>query len=611
MSDKEISELHRIINQGTITRRMRTFLDKFMAKHNIEELNLTKKQEKRLAEILEPAPKEIVTRRSSRKRSREDDDESDLPLTKRQRKEHVDLLNIMIEKDRESRKQNNFIKFIFSGPLQPPPFMEPKFKLPPRMKSKDDKEEKKEDDKKTTRQGDLIIVDDDDYDSEEDEDVNPEEMQEEAIEEAVDEIMDALQGGQIAIGGRGGNFLEIIGRGRKKEELDLKCIETEEEKEKIKQIYEEVKQINDIKTPMKIKVLKSNLPLKAKAMIIKKLESMEGGFESSDGRKWNDWMESVLKLPFGKYCDMPISSGSSDEEIGTFFNNFYAKLDKSIYGHKNVKQALTETIAKWVTNPTVKGHAIAVVGPPGVGKTTLMRGLAEGLNRPFCSLSLAGMHDEAYLTGFALTYEGSQEGRISKMLQNCGCMNPIIFMDELDKIDTVRHGMSVMNKLIEITDFSQNHEFEDLYFQDIKLDLSKCIFVFSLNHLENVDPILRDRLEVIKVEGFKPDEKVHIAKEFLIPAELKEIGLKENDIVFPDKVLKHIIHSVKKNEEGVRTLKKNITKICRKLNILRFTKENTDFKKKLQLPIEVNIGMVDKILKDDKKLEPWQLAMYI
>ena len=217
------------------------------------------------------------------------------------------------------------------------------------------------------------------------------------------------------------------------------------------------------------------------------------------------------------------------------------------------------------------------------------------------------MHDESYLTGFALTYEGSQEGRMAKMLKNSECMNPIIFMDELDKIDTVRHGLSVMNKLIEITDFSQNHEFEDLYYQDVKLDLSQCIFVFSLNHLENVDPILRDRLEIIHVKGFNTKEKVKIALEYLIPSALKQFGFKKDDIVFSDKIVKYINLQVD-DEKGVRKLKEAIVKICRKINMLRFTKENTDFKKTYEIPITITEQIVDKILtKPDKPF----LHMYI
>ena len=140
------------------------------------------------------------------------------------------------------------------------------------------------------------------------------------------------------------------------------------------------------------------------------------------------------------------------------------------------------------------------------------------------------------------------------MLTETGCMNPIIFMDELDKIDTTRHGSSVVNKIMEIVDFSQNHEYEDMYFGNIKIDLSRVLFVFSLNHLHNIDPILRDRLEIIKVKGFESKQKVKILKDYIIPSELKEVGLKQDDIIFPDKSIAFILRKIRK-EEGVREAK--------------------------------------------------------
>ena len=146
------------------------------------------------------------------------------------------------------------------------------------------------------------------------------------------------------------------------------------------------------------------------------------------------------------------------------------------------------------------------------------------------------------------------------------------------------------------------------YFQDVKLDLSKCIFVFSLNRLENVDPILLDRLEIIHVKGFKTSEKVKIALNYLIPAEMKELAFKKDNIKFDEKIIRHIISRyLENNEEGVRGLKKAITQICRTLNILQYTKENTKFKNTIQLPITVTTDIVDKILTTPDKPH---LSMY-
>ena len=137
-------------------------------------------------------------------------------------------------------------------------------------------------------------------------------------------------------------------------------------------------------------------------------------------------------------------------------------------------------------------------------------------------------------------------------------------MDELDKIDTTRHGSSVVNKLIEIIDFSQNHEYEDMYFGNIKIDLSRVLFVFSLNYLENIDPILKDRLEIIKVNGFENKEKIEILKHYVIPKELEQINLTKNDIIFPENTLIHILRKIRK-EDGIREAKRAIQIIIRKI----------------------------------------------
>lgn len=546
-----MDEVNNILNSPYYTRNIKQKLENFMEKYDMTIEDFPKKLQSRVRQLL--FPEKLKLSGYKRKKPEEDFDNNTSPPTKKIKQTDTELLKIMIQQDIKNRKeQSKQFDLIIPTNISFPTFK------------------------------DVIIIDDD-YDSEEDEDYNPEK-----------EVREDLETKK--------QILEIFGKGlKKKESLDLSCIESEEEKLKLQEIYESIKNLNNVKTPLKIKVLQSHLPLEVKATIIKKLEMLDNSFDTGDSKKFYDWIESILKIPFNIYCPMPISNESSKTEIGSFLDNFYGKLDKAIYGQNKVKQVLTETIAKWITHPTTKGHALAIVGPPGVGKTSLIReGLAKGLNRPFCSLSLAGMHDEAYLTGFAMTYEGSQEGRISKMLKKSKCMNPIIFMDELDKVDTIRHGLSIMNKLIEITDFSQNHEFEDLYYQDVKLDISKAIFVFSLNHLENVDPILRDRLEIIHVDGFETPEKIKIAQDYLIPNVLDQLGFQKDDIIFSEKILRYIMVQLD-NEKGVRKLKEAINKICRKINMLRFTNKNTGFKNTYELPLSITEDIVDKIIiKPDK-----------
>ena len=380
-----------------------------------------------------------------------------------------------------------------------------------------------------------------------------------------------------------------------------------EERTKVKLMETQIKEINDKSVPEKVKILLSDIPLETKAIIIKKLELLQTLENSgSEYKKLREWLDNILKIPFGKYCKFSLSKQNDYTEIGNKLYDIKNTLDKAIYGQEQVKEALVELVAKWVSNPPSKGHALAVVGSPGVGKTTLFReGLAKALDRPFASFSLSGMSDESYLSGFAHTYEGSDYGRICRMLTETGCMNPIIFMDELDKIDTTRHGSSVVNKIMEIIDFSQNHEYEDMYFGNIKIDLSRVLFVFSLNHIDMIDPILRDRLEVIKVKGFEPKEKVRILKDYIIPKELKEIGLNEKDIIFPDNIISFIIRKIRK-EEGVREGKRAIQIIIRKINLLQYVnnikrdKKFSYYSKNVTLPITITEKLVNKLLIEEE-----------
>ena len=383
---------------------------------------------------------------------------------------------------------------------------------------------------------------------------------------------------------------------------------SKEEQDKMSEELKKIKELRKSHIPDKLKVLQMNIPIEVKSEILEKMELLDRS--PQDDVKTRDWIRQVMKVPFGKYSPNPIKDRTNKEQVSKFLTNFHSTLDNAIYGQENVKEALIEIITKWATSGTNKGNCIAINGPPGVGKTSIIReGLAKALNRPFCSFSLAGVSDENYLTGFPFTYEGATCGRFAKMIMDTGCMNPIIFMDELDKVDTKR-SMSIYNKLIEITDYSQNHEIEDHYFgSNIKLDLSQCIFVFSLNNIHLVDPILRDRLEVITVKGFERNDKVKIAKDFLIPREMKEYNMSYN---IDEELIKHIIMRVTE-EQGVRNLKRGISKILRKLNVLQYynnKKLSYKMKKEKLKKLKITKSLIDKLLKDEEKPSSIILRMY-
>ena len=378
------------------------------------------------------------------------------------------------------------------------------------------------------------------------------------------------------------------------------------EKTRLSDKYNQIVSFRKTQVPDRFKVIDMDVPIEVRSELLEKMDVLDKS--QTEDIKTRDWINNVMKIPFGKYTQNPVKDSTNVAEVSKFLKNFKKTLNEAIYGQTQVKETLVEIIANWATNKSNKGYCIAINGPAGTGKTSLIReGLAKALNRPFCSFSLAGISDENYLSGFPFTYEGASCGRFAKMLIDTKCMDPIIFMDELDKVETKR-SMSVFNKLIEITDFSQNHEIEDHYFgSNIKLDMSRCIFIFSLNELEMIDPILRDRLEVITVNGFDTTEKIKIATEFLIPREMNEYSF---EVDFTEKMLRYIISKSKKGG-GVRDLKRHINQIFRKLNVLRFTDDvtyNIDIDNKNK--VKMNKKMVDKLLKEVNKVPEIILHMY-
>lgn len=384
----------------------------------------------------------------------------------------------------------------------------------------------------------------------------------------------------------------------------------EEEKTQLIDEYKKIQDYSKTLLPDDLKILKMDIPIPVKFEIFEKLESLDkNSFSGHDDNKTRDWINQVLKIPFGKYCEKP-----NIEDLNNFLKDFKNKLDNAIYGQDNVKESLIEITTKWLLSKSKNGHCIAIEGPPGVGKTSIIRdGLSKALKRPFCTFSLAGVSDENYLSGFSFTYEGATCGRFAKMVMESGVMNPIIFLDELDKVDTHK-SLSVFNKLVEITDFSQNYEIEDYYFgNNIKFDLSQCIFIFSLNDINNVDPILRDRLEIIKVNGFNNPEKFNIAKNYLIPRELSNYNFNVN---FTDENIKYIISKLS-DEQGVRNLKRYIEILLRKINVLRFynEKDMSYYVKDFAIidnQLNMTNNFIDKLLKNNiEKVDPVILRMYM
>jgi ATP-dependent Lon protease len=290
-------------------------------------------------------------------------------------------------------------------------------------------------------------------------------------------------------------------------------------------------------------------------------------------------------------------------------------LDKAVFGMTTAKTQIMQTLAQWIANPSAAGNVIALQGPAGVGKTSIARnGIAQALHRPFEFFSLGGASDMSTLVGHSYTYEGSMWGRVAEALMHSKCMNPVLYFDELDKISGTPHGEEIASLLIHLTDRSQNTQFHDRYFSGIDFDVSQCLFVFSFNDITAVNPILRDRMQVINCSGYTAKEKETILKDYVWPDLLKRLRFEESQLNLTSEGMKFMIGEYSDKEQGVRTLIRTAETIVTRLNMLRIADAETmkDYKFYIDVtfPLEINETVIRKLLSDTiKESESWR-TMY-
>ncbi|MBE6273833.1 MAG: endopeptidase La [Bacteroidaceae bacterium] len=263
------------------------------------------------------------------------------------------------------------------------------------------------------------------------------------------------------------------------------------------------------------------------------------------------YLQTMLSLPWGIYTEDNLNISNAEKT-----------LNKDHYGLEKVKERILEHLAVLKLKNDMKSPIVCLYGPPGVGKTSLGRSIAAALKRKYVRMSLGGVHDEAEIRGHRKTYIGAMPGRIVKSLIKAEASNPVIILDEIDKLGSDHRG-DPSSAMLEVLDPEQNHSFHDNYL-DVDYDLSKVMFIATANNLGTIPPALLDRMELIEVSGYITEEKVEIAKRHLVPKELENNGLKKEYVKISKPALEYIIENYTR-ESGVRELEKKINKVMRKI----------------------------------------------
>ena len=379
----------------------------------------------------------------------------------------------------------------------------------------------------------------------------------------------------------------------------------EEKQTEILILESELQNFTSKYVPPRFKILQSSMNIKTKAEIIKMIDSMSS--TNGDKKKIESYIDSVSQLPLGIYKSLPVTHASPKQDIIKFLEDSKTKLDKVVFGHTEAKDKIIKLFAQWISNPTSNGLVIGIEGPMGCGKTTFVKdGICKVLGLPFGFIPLGGISDGSFLVGHSYTYEGSKCGKICDVLKDTGHMNTILYFDELDKVSNTTHGEEIINILIHLTDSSQSDTFQDKYFCNIPIDLSRCLIVFSFNDISMVNPILRDRMSVINTKEYTTENKVEIANKYMLPSILKQFALNEEHIIITAQTIKHIINTID-DEAGVRNLKRALTDIVGTVNY-----NNIIGNAEYNLPYTITSEFIDSLLKTKKeKNSNFLYSMYV
>ena len=473
--------------------------------------------------------------------------------------------------------------------------------------SESDESESDEDDSEYVDEDDSEYVDEDDseyVDEDEDEDEDTDEDEDE--EEDTDEDEDEEVGNKRKPNNLDKNYKRYKGIINAKNNDELSYFKSNLNNHQQESVINQLVSLNEnsFDKPLRIQLLELNIPSNIKAIVLNKINTLTSmNQDNGEYNKLNSWIRTFMSIPFNVSSKLPISKEDGIDKCREYITNCKNVLDASVYGMNDAKIQFMQLIGQYINNPSSIGNSIALKGPMGTGKTTLLKnGICKLLNREIGFVTLGGANDGSYLEGHSYTYEGSCYGKIIDILIQCKTNNPIIYFDELDKVSDSPKGDEIIGILTHLTDITQNSEYTDKYFSEINIDMSKCLFIFSYNDESKVNKILRDRMYVIETTGYNSVDKTIICKNFLIPSIENTLKLDKNVIIFDDEVLIYIIENKTPSEKGVRNLKRTLETIYNKINLYTLMEPNTllfneTIINNITFPYHVSKDIVDALIK--------------
>jgi ATP-dependent Lon protease len=371
---------------------------------------------------------------------------------------------------------------------------------------------------------------------------------------------------------------------------------------------------NDVNSSLMFKILDMKLPPDIQSYVLSKYQTLDG-MDPNAGEyfKIRNWLDKVSAVPFGQYKEMPVKLIDGPPKCEEFMKYAKSALDGAVFGQAEAKLQILQFIAAKISNPTADGTCLLLVGPAGIGKTSLIKnGISKALAWPFQFISLGGETDASTYTGHQMVYEGSHAGKIVNSLIAAKSMSMVMMFDEIDKISATAKGEEIQHMLVHLTDPVQNMCFEDKYLANIPIDLSKIMFVFSANDISKIDRILLDRMRVVHLKGYDMAEKINIAQNFLVPEALAQVNLVEK-VSLSKEIIQYIVENHAKEEAGVREMRRCIEQIAQKVNMLRMynSKDLTFHIPGFQLPFIVKKEHVDMFIKKRPDEDQSFRAMYI